>query len=492
MQPQNFRKIERAGDFNLVPIINLIPYTPDSSGSQNRPDTLNILPLVLEIKIYEDILKPFLSGVMTVADATNIFHTTPISGFERLEFQVMTPNIENNYDFTIETGHPLHIYSIENRKQISQSAQAYNIHFCSQEMIKNRTNFVSETVHNNSENIVAKMLHQHMRSKKKLLYDTTFSRNKFVLPFANPLTHIQHISKKTQSFHHKSGRYLFFENINGFNFRSMQSLMTTNQKNPRNPIHGLVYRPSVPHLRQGGDEILTRELQIISEYEVIKQFDTLRRLNHGVFCSELVTHDMLGKTFTTKSFNYRKEFELNGKLDNNSVLPDFPYIGEAGFEHLPSKRYFRSNTKDIFEPLTQQRSEGSTAINLLSRGSTTNPISTPDEDDMVQSDGSKDGLLFDDFMLRITVPGYLGVFAGAVVGVEIPKLTDASELDEQLSGLYLVRSVEHILSMEGKGTHVMVLNLVKDSFRTSFPKTDANTFDQTEVFEASINDMSDI
>ena len=48
---QNFRDIEVAGDFNLVPIINIIPYYPDSGGGQNRPNSLNILPLVSEIKI---------------------------------------------------------------------------------------------------------------------------------------------------------------------------------------------------------------------------------------------------------------------------------------------------------------------------------------------------------------------------------------------------------------------------------------------------------
>ena len=132
---QNFRDIEVAGDFNLVPIINIIPYYPDSGGGQNRPNSLNILPLVSEIKIYEDLLKPFISGRMVIGDATNIFDAIQLSGFERLEFQIMSPNIDNNYDFTIETGHPQHIYSITDRKELSQNSQAYILHFCSQEAI---------------------------------------------------------------------------------------------------------------------------------------------------------------------------------------------------------------------------------------------------------------------------------------------------------------------------------------------------------------------
>ena len=32
---QNFRDIEVAGDFNLVPIINIVPYYPDSGGGQS-------------------------------------------------------------------------------------------------------------------------------------------------------------------------------------------------------------------------------------------------------------------------------------------------------------------------------------------------------------------------------------------------------------------------------------------------------------------------
>ena len=128
---QNFIKAQVPGDFNLVPIINLIPYTPDmvdAFDNVNTPDRLNIIQMVKEINIYEDITKPFISGNLTIVDANNIFEMLPIAGFERLEMQLMSPHSDNNYNFTIETGHPQYIYSVTNRKQLSQNSQVYIIH----------------------------------------------------------------------------------------------------------------------------------------------------------------------------------------------------------------------------------------------------------------------------------------------------------------------------------------------------------------------------
>ena len=477
---QNFKDIQVAGDFNLVPIINIVPYYPDSGGGQNRPNSLNILPLVSEIKIYEDLLKPFISGRMVIGDATNVFDAIQLSGFERLEFQIMSPNIDNNYDFTIETGHPQHIYSITDRKELSQNSQAYILHFCSQEAIKNKTNFISETIHTEHEHMVAKMLNIHMQSKKPLLFDKTKSKNKFVFPYANPLDHIMHIARKTQSKSFPSAKYLFYENIFGFNFRSLQSLTNNNDGSPKSSIHKIVYKPKAPHLRAGTDESIARELSVIYDYEIKNQTNTLLRLNSGVFSSELVTHDLLNKKFSTKEYSYAKDFHLNNHLDRGSTLPSFPYIGSLNFSELPSVRYFKSNTQDIFETPDGK-----------------NKINTPQEEEFLQSNNSKMSNMFNDFLLNIEVPGYLGVHAGSVVDVEIPryagpKASGMDSIDIKLTGRYLVQNIEHTISMEGKGTHRMSLGLRKDAFNYQYEGTTLNTFQNSEADRSGLADVTSL
>ena len=131
----NSGKKREKGSFNLLPAVNLIPYNAVPGTSTHQ--TLNIFPLIAEINIYESIYEPFITGNLVIVDADNIFEKNiPIVGFERLEFQLMTPGIDAKYDFQTQTGSPMHIYSITNRNATDFTTQTYVIHFCSQEMIR--------------------------------------------------------------------------------------------------------------------------------------------------------------------------------------------------------------------------------------------------------------------------------------------------------------------------------------------------------------------
>ena len=480
---QNFTKAQVPGDFNLVPIINLIPYTPDmvdAFDNVNTPDRLNIIQMVKEINIYEDITKPFISGNLTVVDANNIFEMLPIAGFERLELQLMSPHTDNNYNFTIETGHPQYIYSVTNRKQLSQNSQVYIIHFCSQEMIRNKTTFVSRAVNNDFEQIVSDLLHNDLESKKPLFFEKTNSKHKLILPYASPLSHINHICQKSQSIHHISGNYLFFENINGFHYRSLQSLTNKSDGEPRVNVNGFVYSPKRPHVRLGGDEQLEYEMSRIKEFEVKKQFNTIDRLTGGAFCSEMVTHDILFKKFKALSYNYNKDFQINAQMDPHSALPTFPFDARGNaFEDLHSRRYFRSNTSSLFH-----------------LKNSTDTISTAPEEEIYQTMQSKNTMM-NDLELDITVPGFLGLSAGDVIEVELPRyqgnLPDGIEdRDKKLSGKYLIKAIRHIVELGQRGGHDMILSLRKDAFNQRLPSTDANTFTASEKTEDIMIDVREL
>ena len=87
-----------------------------------------------------------------------------------------------------------------------------------------------------------------LESKKALFFEKTNSKHKLILPYASPLQHINHICQKSQSIHHISGNYLFFENINGFHYRSLQSLTNKSDGEPRVNVNGFVYSPKRPHI----------------------------------------------------------------------------------------------------------------------------------------------------------------------------------------------------------------------------------------------------
>jgi len=81
-------KVDRPGAFELSDVI-LISY--QSFDGSVTPKRLSIRSLVQEFSIYESLDGKFLSGDMTLLDATNAIQTLPITGFERVEFFFRTP-----------------------------------------------------------------------------------------------------------------------------------------------------------------------------------------------------------------------------------------------------------------------------------------------------------------------------------------------------------------------------------------------------------------
>ncbi len=462
----NSGKKREKGSFNLLPAVNLIPYNAVPGTSTHQ--TLNIFPLIAEINIYESIYEPFITGNLVIVDADNIFEKNiPIVGFERLEFQLMTPGIDAKYDFQTQTGSPMHIYSITNRNASTFSSQSYVINFCSQEMIRNKTSFVSKAVYNTHENIVSMLLTQYMNSKKPLLFEKTTSRHKMVLPYAQPLDHIYHIANKTQSAYHENPGYLFFENLLGFHFRSLQSLTNLNSGAPRHSKHGIKYKHRRIDFRGNSDKNVDYQMGGIMHYEIVKQFDTIDSLDEGAYSSELVHYDQTSKKFNSKIFKYNEHFDKNPSMENNKGkrVGNFVYRDNQTMQELPSKRYFKSNTSQLFG---------------------NDNITTSPEIDITQPKNAKYSNMRNT-VVEITVPGYLGIQAGDVVDVDFPtyshrnKNTYEDDIDKRMSGLYMVASLRHTFDTTVDGKHDMILQLQKDAFKVSPPNSNTDTFTGLET-----------
>ena len=127
-------KVDRPGAFELSDVI-LISY--QSFDGSDTPKRLSIRSLVQEISIYESLDGKFLSGDMTLLDATNAIQTLPITGFERVEFFFRTPGTDKGFDFSVATGHPMFVYALKNRSGANPRSQLYTLKFISIEAIRN-------------------------------------------------------------------------------------------------------------------------------------------------------------------------------------------------------------------------------------------------------------------------------------------------------------------------------------------------------------------
>ena len=466
-------KVDRPGAFELSDVILISYQSFDGAGTPKR---LSIRSLVQELSIYESIDGKFLSGDMTLLDGTNAIQTLPITGFERVEFFFRTPGTDKGFDFSVKTGHPMFVYSLKNRSGVNPRSQIYTLKFVSMEAIRNHQTRISQAFTGQIDQMVTDICYNYLKTKKDLMVEDTKSNHKFVMPRLKPTKAIEQLRKNARSLHYENSGFLFYENGDGFNFKSYEGLFCKKDGSPR-PVKAH-YSPKVKNI--GEDPVYA--LQSVENFTILQQFDTLNNTANGVYASRLITHDLYNKTFEELDFDYNKEYgkqnhleqDANGdKRSDNGILPFFNYDnGDTFGNKNEGKIYYQSETKKIH-----------------------NTHELPESKDILQKRISQH-IATNSLIIEITAPGTTELRVGDIVNFTLPKYApfskeDPKDNDKYLSGRYLISAARHHVSTLNK-RHTLALELIKDSFNVSLPMEDNELFTNNELQDGSPYRASDI
>ena len=466
-------KVDRPGAFELSDVILISYQSFDGSGTPKR---LSIRSLIQEISIYESLDGKFLSGDMVLLDGTNAIQSLPITGFERVEFFFRTPGTDKGFDFSVKSGHPMFVYSLKNRSGVNPRSQIYTLKFVSMEAIRNHQTRISQAFTGQIDQMVTDICYNYLKTKKDLMVEDTKSNHKFVMPRLKPTKAIEQLRKNARSLHYENSGFLFFENGDGFNFKSYEGLFCKKDGSPR-PVKAH-YSPKVKNI--GEDPVYA--LQSVENFTILQQFDTLNNTANGVYASRLITHDLYNKTFEEIDFDYNKEYgkqnhleqDDNGdKRSDNGILPFFNYDnGDTFGNKNEGKIYYQSETKKIH-----------------------NTHELPESKDILQKRISQH-IATNSLIIEITAPGTTELRVGDIVNFTLPKYApfskeDTKDNDKYLSGRYLISAARHHVSTLNK-RHTLALELIKDSFNISLPQEDNELFTNNELQDGSPYKTSDI
>ena len=457
--------VDRPGAFELGSV-NLISYKSfDGSGTPKRLDIRN---LIVEVSIYENLHRPFITGDMTLLDATNAIQELPITGFERVEFFFRTPGTDKGFDFSVKSGHPMFVYSLKNRQGANPRSQVYTLHFISMEAIRDHQERVSLALSGNIDQMISDVCYNHLKTKKNLLIEETKGNHKFVMPKVKPTEAINFLRSKSRSVHYENSGFLFFESAIGFQFKSYEGLFCKKDGTPREVK--AYYTPKVKNVMiSGDDDKEIYDLQSVEDFRMLHQFNTLKNTATGVYASNLITHDLFNKTFSEYDFDYNVEYakqnhleqDANGdKIDNNGILPFFNWDKGHTFGTKPGIGFYQSDTKKIH-----------------------NTHELPESKDIIQKSISQH-IAVNDLVIEITIPGTTELNVGDIVHFSLPKYApdtreDAQDQDIYLTGRYLVSAARHHISSTNK-RHTLVLELTKDSFTSPYPEENMDLFTNNE------------
>jgi hypothetical protein len=310
-------------------------------------------------------------------------------------------------------------------------------------------------------------------SKKNLFLESSIGLHKHVFSRLRPFDSIDQISQLTTSLKYNNAGYYFYETSRGFNYRSLESMLAVEANTARPSIAR--FRPKPANISDArGEKDIKNEMQIVMEYQILDQFDTLKNLRNGVYASRLITHNQLDKTYKETDFNYELEYgkifhtetdKNGGKETEKGILPKYIREGTSLSDYPDSTLYLWPNT---------------TNVHYTEQG---NSVATADVTNILQQRLSQ-RLAFSSFKLQITVNGFTGVQAGDIITFEMPSYeprdgSEPSDRDAYMSGRYLVTSVRHQINIFMK-KHIMVLECMKDSVRSPYPSEINDTFIEKE------------
>lgn len=378
------------------------------------------------INYYEDILCPTVSLSISFVDTDGVLSRGPILGGETLVGDIFFPSSNKSLKFT------------EKHKIINQttgdaftksSGQMATLNGFSQECLTNETVRLGKKYEGNIGTIVKSLLNgseKSLQTKKAISSESTSNSYSFIGNQKRPFDTIQWLCPKSQNGK-TSGGFLFFETLDGYVFKSVDSLLK------QSPV-ATYKKTEIPN---PGDRFI-----IISDY-LTKNSDQSAMSRMGMYSNKTIYWDSKNMKMQNDSqYQVTKVSEVSPS--KHPVLPN-------GLHDKPTRLMFRMLD-----------------VGALQSGETVEDEQKPEELAKYQNQTYiRLNLLFSQ-SLNILVPINPDLRAGQVITVQFPIPTSnqgqkkfGTDKTKDPSGNYLISQLKHTIYNNRAYT---ALKLIRDSF----------------------------
>jgi len=470
--------IKFAGDYNM-PSIHL--HSHANRGFTREEDGVNIQKIVVEMNIFEGINNTSVTGTLVIVDSINLIGNLPIQGTERLSFKLSTPGAHEQghiVDCSEETGNPMHIYKLTDKKQLSEGTTSYILHFCSRELLRNLRTKVSQAFTGTIDQMVYKILvdKDYLDSKRTLFYQKTRNQDKITIPNLRPFRAIEMLSKRAlaDQTESSSAGYHFYQTTKGFHFRSFESMCVDSRGLPREVKQEFNYMPIntnpstidlVPTKNgQPVDKILY-DLTSVEEYKFINNFhDVILNQAAGTYAHRVITHNIYNKSYKVSDYHYHNNFNQTKHTDgpnpaivetpvdfDDKSVSDYP---ESRITVMPTTQFAYGEDTGAFGIDVEQD-----GITEAARVSQKNSVAA----------GTK---------LKMTIKGQSYLQVGDVIQFNIlsveNKVNSEGKHDPHYSGRYIIEKMRHRVT---NSEYIQVIECAKDSVVTPYSTGKEDSFE---------------
>lgn len=413
---------------------------------------LDISGLFQELNIYDSILLPCMHGNIVILDTNGLTEQLSLDGSENLIVNIQK-NEYGNPDDVLTFKKVFRVFKQTNRKNVNQNAEAYILHFISEEYILSEQLRVNQYYKDTYSNIATSILENYLNVNLDReiqnggLFSNTVGLKNVVIPNLHPIDAIDWCAKRSLD-ENESPTFLFFENNNGYNFVNLSKLLLNS------PVAKLNFIPKNISLGEKAEE--TAFLGV-KEFKVLTQYDFLKNVQNGVYAGKFIGFDPITRTIAQREITFDDHYytmEHGNKVPNLSVVQN--KIGKDNTQMFDAKQsvyvfgYYRKENDYINE---------------------NDPESLNFVDDPYKYIFQRRAIIQNFLTQRVQVllPGNFSITSGVNVELLVPKrgekLKDDDNYDNTLYGKHLVIAAHHCIKPT---MHEVVIECATDSSNREF------------------------
>jgi len=446
----------------------------------------DISKVVVEINIFEDIFSNSLTGSIIITDTNNLADNMPIIGQEYISLKVVTPSLRDDaIDFT------KNVFCVfeSNRTPSSTNSEVIELKICSPELLRNHRTRVSKSYEQTADQIVKSVMEneKYINTKKDLYIEPTLGIRKILSPNYHPFHLIRNLTRESMSAKNDSPHYLFFENIHGFHFRSIQSLYDDG-------VQGEFHYGD-----KGTDEVyndssdagkIVQSFKRILSLSVPSKNNSLFDIMGGMLGSKLIMHDIYNKKYNTSTFSYFDDHDKHERLEesnapkyNNVLIDDENTVGNFTDSriHLHPTSVTTDDRDAQYLRVIDKNTQAAQAEEDRLGIDPDREIPTAEEEenkDFMSNRADKWLLqrqqriheLRSGMTINMSVHGNTTLTVGQVISVNLPVFGidhESTRISKHQSGLYLINKLRHTFNPPTR-THTVSLQATKDSYPIEF------------------------
>lgn len=433
---------------------------------------IDLRPIILEINLFESLAQPFISGAILLTEALSLITTIPIVGEEQIHIKFWTPHtgFKKKIDLTFQ------IVAVEQMQgELTVRENCYIIRIVSPEAVMDWTHRIRKSYADMSLDQAAKKLFdQYLKVDTELTTSPASGTNTIVIPNMHPSEALRFIAKQAKSDQYAPSNFVFFQNADGFFFKTLdelidqpradryiighkdnsgqtpliESLKTSTPTTREETTLLEVQRESVGTTPSSGNtdtstnqNIKPEDFQMMNDYVFPQMFNIRDVILKGGYDNKVFVLNPATNIFEQRMYNYLNDWtsfkHTHDKKDGKLIWTDGMYGSLSGDSH------HRMIMSDIGEESSElDPAESFTHLMAASVA------------------------LLDYVQVHVTIPGASDRRAGDVIALDFPEwgATDdmLGRLNKFVSGDYLVTAVRQLYS--SSGSYSTVLECVKNAF----------------------------